>query len=257
MKKLLFALLPMIMFWQITEAQSLEEYDKSTPIMGKYFAVTNGEKHAVADASGKLVSEWVDTVIPIDSHYTQLVKVNGRDKACAIMSESGKMLTGFDFAWVYTMDKEGLIPVKVNQEGYVYDRKLKLIGDNLYVVGSKSEGLYAITDPKTKKMGIMSETGKIIVSPKYDEVRDFHEGMCRVWILEKGYGFINTNGTLVVPCKYQLVYDFGSIEGLSKKYTIVYDFWGRAFYIDKKGSIVSEEKVARDSYDSQRNNSWY
>jgi hypothetical protein len=78
-----------------------------------------------------------------------------------------------------------------------------------------------------------------------------------VWILETGYGFINTSGTLVVPCKYQQVYDFGAIEGLSKKYTVVYGQWGNAFYIDKKGKRVSEEKVARDSYDSQRSNSWY
>jgi hypothetical protein len=124
-------------------------------------------------------------------------------------------------------------------------------------VGDKSEGMYAIKDQKTKKMGIMSETGKIIVAPKYDEVGDFHNGMCKVWILEKGYGFINTTGTLIVPCKYQQVYDFGSIEGLSNKYTVVYDFWGNAFYIDKKGKLVSEEKVARDSYDSQKSNSWY
>ncbi len=39
-------------------------------------------------------------------------------------------------------------------------------------------------------MGVLTETGKILVTPKYDEVGDFHEGMCRVWILEKGHGFI-------------------------------------------------------------------
>lgn len=261
MKRLVLLFLSMMLLCQFVMAQSSDhnpvfgEYDEVSPIMGKYFSVTNGEKHAVADASGKIISEWVDAVIPIDSHYTQLVKVNGRNKACAIMSESGKMLTGFDFAWVYTMDADGLIPVKLNQDWR--DIKLKLIGDKIYIVGDKSEGMYAIKDQKTKKMGIMSETGKIIVTPKYDEVGDFHEGMCRVWILEKGHGFINTSGTLVVPCKYQQVYDFGSIEGLSNKYTVVYDFWGNAFYIDKKGKLVSEEKVARDSYDSQRSNSWY
>lgn len=253
--KLLLTFFALFLICQFTEAQSLEEYDEATPIMGKYYSVKNAEKYAVADASGKIISEWVDAVIPIDSHYAQLVKVNGRSKACAIMSESGKMLTGFDFSWVYTMDKEGLVPVKVSQGRY--DRKLKLMGDNLYVVGDKSEGMYAITDHKTKKMGIMSETGKIIVAPKYDEVGDFHEGMCMVWILEKGYGFINTSGSLVVPCKYQRVYDYGSIDGLSNKYTVVYDFYGNAFYLDKKGNRVSEEKVARDSYDSQRSNSWY
>ena len=151
MKKVLLTFLSLFFVWQFAEAQSLEDYDEATPIMGKYFSVKNGEKHAVTDASGKIISEWVDAVIPIDSHYTQLVKVNGRNKACAIMSESGKMLTGFDFAWVYTMDAEGLVPVRLNQDWR--DIKLKLIGDKLYIVGDKSEGMYAIKDQKTKKNG--------------------------------------------------------------------------------------------------------
>lgn len=267
MKRLVLMLLSMMLLCQFAMAQSsdrnpvFDQYDEATPIMGKYFSVKNGEKHAVTDASGKIISDWVDAVIPIDSHCLQLVKKSGRleNVTCAIMNESGKMITGYDFRWVYTPDSEGLIPVKLIQRDRLGrdEKKLKIVGDKVYVVGDKIEGMYAITDVKTKKMGVLTETGKILVTPKYDEVGDFHEGMCRVWILEKGHGFINTSGTLVVPCKYQQVYDFGSIEGMSNKYTVVYDFWGNAFYIDKKGQHVSEEKVARDSYDSQRSNSWY
>lgn len=259
MKRVLLTFFALFLIWQLAEAQSLEEYEEATPIMGKYYSVTNGEKHAVTDASGKLISEWVDAVIPIDRHYTKLVKINGRKKVSAIMSESGKMLTGFDFAWVYTPDNEGLISVRLVQSDRLgeFEKKLKIVGGKVYVVGDKSEGMYAITDVNTKKMGILTDTGIIHVEPKYDEVGDFHNGMCRVWILGKGNGFINTSGNLIVPCKYQQVYDFGAIEGLSNMYTVVYDFGGNAFYIDKNGKLVSEEKVARDSYDSQRSNSWY
>jgi hypothetical protein len=49
-----------------------------------------------------------------------------------------------------------------------------------------SEGFYPITDFKTKKMGVMTEDGKVLVSPMYDEVGEFRCGMCRVWIAEKG-----------------------------------------------------------------------
>ena len=46
------------------------------------------------------------------------------------------------------MDAEGLVPVRLNQDWR--DIKLKLIGDKLYIVGDKSEGMYAIKDQKTK-----------------------------------------------------------------------------------------------------------
>ena len=89
-----------------------------------------------------------------------------------------------------------------------------------------SEGFYPITDFKTKKLGVMTEDGKVLVSPKYDEVGEFRCGMCRVWIAEKG----NTQ---------------------------VWDNWGQTFYIDKKGKIADPDKIMREAYDAQRQSSWY
>ena len=80
MKKVVLIFLSLFFVWQFAEAQSLEDYDEATPVMGKYFSVKNGEKYAVADASGKIISDWVDAVIPIDSHCLQLVKKSDRLK---------------------------------------------------------------------------------------------------------------------------------------------------------------------------------
>lgn len=83
MKKVLLTFLSLFFVWQFAEAQSLEDYDEATPIMGKYFSVKNGEKHAVADASGKIISEWVDAVIPIDKSLSaigqEVWKIGKRD----------------------------------------------------------------------------------------------------------------------------------------------------------------------------------
>lgn len=264
MKKVLLTFLSLFFVWQFAEAQSLEDYDEATPIMGKYFSVKNGEKHAVADASGKIISEWVDAVIPIDSHYLQLVKKSGRlgNVTCAIMNENGKMITGYDFSWVYTPNQYGIIPVRLIRGGE--NRALKIIGDDLYIVGDLSEGMYPITDFKTKKMGVMTEQGKILVTPKYDEVGRYRCGMCQVYNVNKGRGFINTAGTLVVPCKYQMVMDFGEVTGTNefgsaplKNYTIVYDMYGYAHYIDKKGNYASEDKINKELTKDIKSNNWY
>ena len=237
-----------------------EDYDKVSHLSKGLYSVEKDGKEALANETGKLLSDWVDGIIPIDEEYLQLVKKVGYGRThCAIMRGSnGKMMTGWDFAWVYTPLKNGLIPVKLLKGDNLSrtDKKLKMVGDNFYIAEDPSEGLYPITDFKTKKMGIMTESGKILVTPKYDEVGDFHCGMCRVWIAEKGNGFINKSGSLVVPCKYPQVLDFGTIEGVVN-YTQVWDNYGYSFYIDKNGKIADPDKVMREAYNSQRQNSWY
>ena len=240
-----------------------EEFDEVNPTLGgKFYSVKKNGKYAVADVNGKNVSDWVDAVIPIDGSSVQLVKGNGYNTVCAIMNDKGKMITGYDFSWVYTPNQYGIIPVRLIRGGE--NRALKIIGDDLYIVGDLSEGMYPITDFKTKKMGVMTEQGKILVTPKYDEVGRYRCGMCQVYNVNKGRGFINTAGTLVVPCKYQMVMDFGEVTGTNefgsaplKNYTIVYDMYGYAHYIDKKGNYASEDKINKELTKDIKSNNWY
>ena len=237
-----------------------EGYDKIKRLSKDLYSVNKNGQYALANAAGRLLSEWVDGIISIDGEYLQLIKKGNYGRTyCAIMRGSnGKMVTGWDFAWVYPPLKNGLIPVKLLKGDNLSrtEKKLKMVGDNFYIANEPFEGFYAITDFKTKKMGVMTESGKILVSPKYDEVGDFHCGMCRVWIAEKGNGFINKSGTLVVACKYPQVLDFGTIQGVTN-YTQVWDNYGYTYYIDKNGKTADPDKVLREAYNSQRQNSWY
>lgn len=247
---------------RMTETGSpvFEEYSEVEMLAKGVYSVKRDSQCAIASSSGSLLSEWVDGIIPILDDYVQLIKSGGYGRTyCAIYRiTTKKMITGYDFAWIYTPKTNGMIPVKLLRGDNLSqtDKSLKMNGDSFYIVGDLSEGFYPITDFNTKKMGVMTENGKILVSPKYDEVDHFQNGMCRVWIAEKGNGFINTSGSLVVPCKYPYVIDFGSIEGV-KNYTQVWDNWGQTYYIDKKGNVADPDKVMREAYDSQRQSSWY
>lgn len=237
-----------------------EGYSKVQLLSKGYYAVEKDNRQAVADASGNILTDWVNGILPLLDDYVQLVKSYGYGNyTCAIFRTStGKMITGYDFKWVDPPQNNGLIPVTLIRGDKLgrTQKQLKMAGDSFYIAGDLSEGFYAITDAKTKKMGVMKEDGKILVKPKYDEVDDFHCGMCRVWIAEKGNGFINTTGTLVVPCQYPQVLNFGDIEGI-KSYTQVWDYWGQTYYIDKKGKVADPNKVIREGYNSQQQNSWY
>lgn len=247
--------------WMNEKGQSVfESYTDIALIYKDFCRVKKDGKYAVANTAGNVLSEWVDHIYPTGvEDYVWLVKSGWRGSEYAIFRVSTKkMITGYDFSRGDEADKAGLIPATlIKSDNYgQFKKKLKMAGDSFYIAGDVYEGLFTITDFKTKKMGVMDVNGKLIVSPKYDQVGDYMNGMSRVFIVGKGYGFINKSGALVIPCKYAEAYNFGEIEGL-KNYTQVWDLYGRSYYINKSGKTVSADTVLKEAYQSQRQNSWY
>ena len=235
-----------------------DDYDNVVYLSKGRYCVRKDKRYAVSDANGKLLTEWADNMYgPLLDDYVILEQRTARGgvlKAFCRVS-TGKMVSDYDFTEIYTPDEKGIIMVKLNTSNLPKERKLKLHGDSFFIVGELSEGMYPITEFKNKKMGVMTSEGTVLVSPKYDEVGAFRNGMCRVWIMEKGNGFIDKTGNLVIPCKYSEVMDFGAVDGVTN-YAAVWDFYGNNYFIDKKGNRVSLEKVQREAYDNQRKNNW-
>jgi hypothetical protein len=63
------------------------------------------------------------------------------------------------------------------------------------------------------KWGFIDKTGKVIVTPKYDDAMSFSEGLARV-LLNGKVGLIDKTGKEIVPPKYDEVRDFH--EGLAR-----------------------------------------
>ena len=80
------------------------------------------------------------------------------------------------------------------------------------------------------KWGFIDTTGKEIVPCKYNMVEGFDQGLARVKLYNK-WGFIDTTGKEVVPCKYDSVGDFSDGFAMVK----LNDKWG---FIDKTGKEV-------------------
>ena len=72
-------------------------------------------------------------------------------------------------------------------------------------------------------------TGKELVF-RYDYVWCFIEGLAKVRLNGK-YGYVDTTGKEVVPCKYDYVWDF--IKGLARV-----QLNGKYGYVDKAGKVV-------------------
>lgn len=88
----------------------------------------------------------------------------------------------------------------------------------------------AVIELSDKKRGMINYLGDLVIPVKYDGVWQYTENMAMVK-LDGKYGFADTKGKIVVPVKYESVSDFH--EGLAS--VTLKDKYG---YVDKKGKVV-------------------
>lgn len=136
-----------------------------------------------------------------------------------------------------------------------------------------SEGLLAVYDLDTLKVGYIDKYGQWIIEPSFEEVYEFSDGLARVkenglygyidhqgnYVIfpqffdaedfsegyaavayeEDAYGFIDKQGNIVVKPEYRRVGSFG--DGLA----LVFDSASAKYgYIDSKGNVVIDFKFA-------------
>ncbi len=86
------------------------------------------------------------------------------------------------------------------------------------------------------KYGFINTDGKLVIQANYDQAEDFSEGLAAIKLSDK-WGFINKNGRVVVKPKYDSLRDFS--DGLAA--VRLEGLWG---YIDKQGNTVIAHKYS-------------
>ena len=101
------------------------------------------------------------------------------------------------------------------------------------------EGLAAVKDRKSRKWGFIDTKGKIAIPCIYSFVEDFINGSAIFGSYKSGFGLINRNGEIIVPCQYNLK---SLQEGMYEARTISGDLIG---YMNEKGQIIKDlsEKI--------------
>lgn len=133
---------------------------------------------------------------------------------------------------------ENLAPVRMNRKfGYINEQGDMVIEPVFRKAGYFKNGLATITTEKGKYTYV-KKNGQLI-DKAFDKCYPFSEGMGRIEKYGDGYestfGFINTNGDIVIECKYKNVGDFHDNLALVK----INDKYG---FINKSGEIVIEPK---------------
>ena len=95
-----------------------------------------------------------------------------------------------------------------------------------------ADTLLSLHKNRKNKYGFIDKKGKIVISYKWNNARNFKEGLAAVEDNKKKWGFVDDSGALVISCKWEQAESF--CEGLAR----VKDKNGRYGYIDKTDSIT-------------------
>lgn len=84
------------------------------------------------------------------------------------------------------------------------------------------------------RWGYISTAGHLVIPYKYHEAHPFSCGLARVFIRGLGYGYIDRQGTEVVPCQFDQAEDYHDFRA-----RVTRD--GRTFTLDENGRTVNEQ----------------
>lgn len=121
--------------------------------------------------------------------------------------------------------KENVVVAK-EEDNKISENKIQETDEKLTIV---SEGNYPDI-----KYGVKNSKDELIVPFKYDDIRDFKEGLARVGLNGK-YGFINETGKIVIPIQYENASPYFE-EGFVAVYSKV---GGKYGFINTKGALIT------------------
>lgn len=182
------------------------------------------------------------------------------DQKWGFIDRTGKVVIEPQFDWAYDFS-EGLAQVRRGRQcGYI-DRTGKWLFDAAKTYHERSFRCGRAVIDTDKGRAIMDRTGRVIECP-FDRIEEFSEGLAAVKVLPKEkpqpdwlgltgekWGFINTEGELVIPAKFTAVGQFS--HGLAPVYVggdcdvCTGPRGGRWGYINQEGRLVIEPQFRR------------
>lgn len=173
---------------------------------------------------------------------------NISEDACGFIDKNGNQITAFKYDPDYTHPYH---------EGYALARELD--GEKRFVIiddkGNEtflpkgiyaiewefSEGLVPVLNAQTDKYGYINTQGNLIIDFKYQTAKSFHNGLAIASYGFGSVGYINKRGEIVIPFIYGDSYTSEFRNGIAKiedsrHYST--DGYDNVGYIDTKGNII-------------------
>jgi hypothetical protein len=169
------------------------------------------------------------------------------------INRTGELVIPYQFDWVSDFH-DGLAAIKLRGKYCFIDKtgKVVLQSSDWRETTTFSEGLAAvriqITDNSVyqgyqdEKCGYIDRAGKIVISPRFDQVGEFSEGRALFFHTgqQAGYGFLDRKGQIVIDARFLAGKSFSEgLAAVAVKSSDGKKLWG---YIDREGKWVIEPR---------------
>lgn len=195
---------------------------------GLAFVLTDDDKFLCIDTDGKTKFTLSDDVKEVGIFYNSLALVS--NGATGYIKPDGTMAIDFGFNGGFFKNSDGLIGIIQEGKYGFCDMSGKVVITPQFNESKHfSEGLCAVYDGS--KWGFINKDGKYEINPQFEETGEFSEGLC---LIKQGgkYGFIDKSGKIVINPQFDACWYFkGSLCSVQQN--------GKYGYINKEGIIVT------------------
>lgn len=177
------------------------------------------EKWGYLDKNGKVVIPFIyeeagdfsEGLAAVYKFYCYRNTVMGRTPTykCGYINKEGNVIIPFQFQETYHIS-------------------MCEFHNGLAAQGISNNNIYA------QVFGYIDKTGKWVIRPKFDEAERFNKGIAEV-VINDQYGYINTKGEQIIPCKYDKYGGFFVNDS-----TIKMEKDGEPYYFNLQGKPVPE-----------------
>ena len=214
------------------------KFNSASQFINGIARVSNGLKYGYINKKGQ-------TVIPIiyeslGHFYEGLASARLNDK-WGYINEKNEVIIPFIYESAFDL-KDGLAVVMLNGKYGILNKEGKTVAPCKYdKIEGFSEGFVAVQ--QNGNWGFVSKNGKEITC-KYQMIGDFSNGLAQVKQWYGGWGYINSEGQEIIPCKYSYCEPFS--EGLA-----AVGLGDNCGYINKNGDVVLHTWIIYE-YDEMR-----
>ncbi len=173
-------------------------------ICAEAIVVINGSNHVgFMNRAGQIVSEGYEALYPFSNGMACVYK----DGKFGYVNEAGVLAIPCQ----YSAESEfidGYAAVKVDDGYIIIDKTGKVTGTSKFSeIDALGNGCFQIWSKESGRLryGVIDYTGREIVSPKYSSIENFSGGVAAVKDFDGKWGFVDTTGAEIVPCKLKWV----------------------------------------------------
>ena len=221
-----------------------------------FFAVLNGANFVFNNK--KSIIKQFDFTFKFGSEellkngkYNYIVR---KDKAygakCGILNDNYELVLPIEYDWIdFSND---VWTVRKGRSEYILDEKYNIIPKSKYKqIGKFEEEGIACVQGEDFKYTFINKSGEVIINKKFDSVQlgrrsllnflfsninsEYKSGLCGVCLNSK-WGYVDTNGQLVIECKYDEITEFDFENKAIVKFN---GYWG---IINQEGKTVIDFK---------------